>query len=258
MIVLGTVWVLITLCVALAINILYNTFFWKGEKSAHGKDKSSDSQENLTVSNENLDSFKDLYKDNGTASAFEKYTVCIDAGHGGDDVGAERENGVYEKQDNLKLAKLVKQYLEALDIQVVMTREKDISVSLEERRNIAEKCHADLFLSLHRNVYEGYGEVNGIEAWIHNSREPHSTEAAESIINGILENVPSINNRGVKWGTMDNADENYAVNKVSMPSLILEVGFVTSDTDNQYFDNYLEEIAKGIAEGILDNMGSYQ
>lgn len=245
-IIVGFTWILIILCVVLAINILCHVF-------PEGKNKKSlpEISEEKTVSKEKLNQFKDMYKDMNIGDELCGYTVCVDAGHGGNDVGAERENGVYEKYETLRLARLVRQYLEAVGVNVVMTRENDTTVSLEERRNIAENCHADLLLSIHRNVYEGYGEVNGIEAWIHNAKEQHDMEMAESILGGIIEKIPSINSRGVKWGTMDNVNENYAVNKVSMPSLILEVGFVTSSTDNYYFDNQLEDIAEGIVAGIL-------
>ncbi len=61
-------------------------------------------------------------------------------------------------------------------------------------------------------------------------------------------------NRGVKWGTMDNVNENYGVNKVSMTSLILETGFMSSVRDSKLFEDYLDEYAKGIAKGVLENI----
>lgn len=247
----GTIWGLIAICIVSAVVILYGVVFEKN-RAIHVNGSKTSKSNYESISNEELESFKKLY-DSGEGR--NNYTVCLDAGHGGSDVGAERSNGNYEKNETLKLTRMIKQYLEAVGINVVMTREKDEYISLEERKNIAENCNADLLLSIHRNVYEGMEEVNGIEAWINNSRQQSDTDMAESIINGILNYEPSLNSRGVKWGTMDNQNENYAVNKVSMTSLILEVGFMTSDTDNWYFDNKLEEMAKGIAEGILQNIG---
>ena len=61
-------------------------------------------------------------------------------------------------------------------------------------------------------------------------------------------------NRGVKWGTMDNVNENYGVNKVSMTSLILETGFMSSVRDSKLLEDYLDEYAKGIAKGVLENI----
>lgn len=209
-------------------------------------------KESETASAEKLEEFKSQY--NTDKKKFASYTVCLDAGHGGDDVGAEGDDGSYEKDEVMKLTYLVKSYLEAAGVNVVMTRTGDETVSLEERRNIAENCNADLLLSIHRNVYEGTQDVNGIEAWINNSRPQDAAGISENILDSIEHNVKGFKNRGVKWGTMDNVNENYGVNKVSMASLILEVGFITSEHDNELFIKYLDEIARGIAVGVLDSI----
>lgn len=205
-----------------------------------------------TVSTEKLEEFKSRY--NQINEKYKSFTVCVDAGHGGEDVGAEGDDGSYEKDQVLKLSYQVKSYLESVGVNVVMTRDGDKKVSLEERRNIAEECNADLLLSLHRNVYGGREEVNGLEAWINNSRPQDATRISENILKSIGRNVKGFKNRGVKWGSMDNANENYGVNKVSMASLILEVGFITSGHDNELFHKYLDEIAQGIAKGVLDSI----
>lgn len=183
-----------------------------------------------------------------------RYVVCLDAGHGGDDVGAEGLSGQYEKEETLKLALLVKEYLESAGVTVVMTRETDKKVSLAERREIAENCNADLLLSLHRNIYVGTEDVNGIEAWINNSRPADARKLSERILDCVEQEVHGVKNRGVKWGTMDNVNENYGVNKVSMASLILETGFMSSVHDSKLFEDHLDEYAKGIAKGVLENI----
>lgn len=209
-------------------------------------------EESETVKGEKLTDFKS--QNSEKSDRFKTYTVCLDAGHGGNDVGAEGEDGSYEKNQVLKLSYLVKNYLEAVGVKVVMTRKGDETVSLEERRNIAENCNADLLLSIHRNVYEGKQEVNGIEAWINNQRPQDATKISENILKNIERKVSDFRNRGVKWGSMDNVNENYGVNKVSMASLILEVGFITSTHDNKLFNRYLDDIAWGIAQGVLDSI----
>lgn len=182
------------------------------------------------------------------------YVVCLDAGHGGDDVGAEGLAGQYEKDETLKLALLVKGYLESAGVTVVMTRDTDIKVTLAERREIAENANADILLSLHRNIYEGTEDVNGIEAWINNSRPADAKKLSEYILDCVEQEVPGVKKRGIKWGTMDNVNENYGVNKVSMTSLILETGFMSSVHDSKLFEDYLDEYAKGIAKGVLKNI----
>lgn len=81
-----------------------------------------------------------------------QYTVVIDAGHGGKDAGAV-DNGVNEKDINLgvatKLAELLKKNVK--DVNVVMTRDKDVFISLQERAQIANKAKGDLFVSIHTN-----------------------------------------------------------------------------------------------------------
>ena len=84
------------------------------------------------------------------ASAFR--TVAIDPGHGGDDVGARGEGGVVEKDLTLAVARRVKAAIEArLGIRVLLTRDDDRSVPLNERIALANNNKADVFISLHAN-----------------------------------------------------------------------------------------------------------
>ncbi|MCH5225274.1 MAG: N-acetylmuramoyl-L-alanine amidase [Muribaculaceae bacterium] len=81
-----------------------------------------------------------------------KFTVVIDAGHGGKDIGAS-DNGVMEKNINLKVAKqleaLIKKKLK--NTSVVMTREGDSYLTLQQRADKANKARGDLFISIHTN-----------------------------------------------------------------------------------------------------------
>lgn len=86
------------------------------------------------------------------AAEQKKFTVIIDAGHGGNDHGAI-ENDVKEKDINLavalKLGEMIKKKLKGT--QVIYTRDKDEFISLQKRADIANKAHGDLFISLHCN-----------------------------------------------------------------------------------------------------------
>ena len=93
--------------------------------------------------------------------------VCIDAGHGGTDAGAINNNR-YEKDDTLKIAKLIEKYLKEQGIKTVMTRTNDTYVSLRERCKIANKKRADLFISIHRNSAE---QGNGVEIWTNSKKK---------------------------------------------------------------------------------------
>ncbi len=177
-------------------------------------------------------------------------TVCIDAGHGGDDVGAvlgER----YEKDDNLRLAEAVKTELENKGVKVIMTRDSDEFISLEDRCRVANRKKADLFVALHRNSAES---GNGVEIWVNSTPSETENELAGNILTE-LEKVGISSNRGVKSGYVGNSDGNYYVNKhTDMPSCLVEIGFITSVKDNTLFDDNLSEYASAVAEGIYSTL----
>jgi N-acetylmuramoyl-L-alanine amidase len=80
-------------------------------------------------------------------------TIVLDPGHGGDDHGVVGPNGVLEKQVTLQVAERLKRAIESrLGLRVVMTRNDDRMVRLDERAAIANNNKADLFISLHANA----------------------------------------------------------------------------------------------------------
>ena len=79
-----------------------------------------------------------------------KKIVAIDPGHGGVDPGAIGGGGIYEKVITLAAARQLKARLEGTGrYQVILTRDRDVSLGLSERRDIARAAEADIFLSLH-------------------------------------------------------------------------------------------------------------
>ncbi len=92
-------------------------------------------------------------------------TMVVDAGHGGEDNGARGPKGTLEKQVTLEAARRLKTLVESrLGVRVVMTREDDRAVSLDERDAIANNSKADLFLSLHANASPS-ASVKGTEVY---------------------------------------------------------------------------------------------
>jgi N-acetylmuramoyl-L-alanine amidase len=79
-------------------------------------------------------------------------TVVVDAGHGGDDEGARGAAGTWEKDVVLALARELAVELRARGLQVVMTRQADVFVGLEDRTGIANRTRGDLFVSIHANA----------------------------------------------------------------------------------------------------------
>jgi N-acetylmuramoyl-L-alanine amidase len=92
-------------------------------------------------------------------------TMVLDAGHGGEDTGARGPKGTLEKQITLEAARRLKRLVESrLGVRVVMTRDDDRAVSLDERDAIANNSKADLFLSLHTNS-SPLASVKGTEVY---------------------------------------------------------------------------------------------
>lgn len=188
----------------------------------------------------------------------EVYTVCVDAGHGAHDSGAvlELEDGTerQEKNDTLWLAKLLQKELEAYGIKVVMTREDDSFLELYDRTLIANSLDVDLLVSLHRNAFYSNGKMNdrvkGVEIWIHNSRPTAARQLANRMLDAILE-VGGMEDRGVRYGSMSDYNENYAINRrAMMPSMIVEMGFISNGADNEAYDSNGEAYAKAMAKVI--------
>ncbi len=175
-------------------------------------------------------------------------TICIDPGHGGGSSGAVLGNR-YEKNDTLKLSLLVRDILTDRGYTVVMTRDKDSDVSLDERCKIANKARASLFVSIHRNSSSS-SSATGMEMWVHSSNPTDDVLLAQNILD-CLETVGISDNRGIHRGYRDGASMNYYINRnTKMPSVLAEIGFISNTNDNKNYDENIEKYAKAIADGI--------
>ncbi len=181
-----------------------------------------------------------------------KIIVCIDAGHGGIDGGCVGPNDRLEKTDALNFALALKPELEALGATVYLTRSDDSFPELESRPLYANSVKADVFVSIHRNSYASDSSVHGIEAWISSQNADNSYKLANDILT-VLDGVGISRNRGIRTGTQGNASQDYAVNSISsMPSVLLEMGFITAPDDNANLDSKKSEYAKAMAKAIVD------
>ena len=167
-------------------------------------------------------------------------TIYLDPGHGGLDAGAVNGRR-YEKNDNLKLAKAVKDKLVVQGHIVLMTREEDTYPTLAARIAAATAAKADIFVSLHRNSHTT-ATANGFEIHV---RERKYNEAAISVHDAIM-SVCGMRDRGVIIGKQFEVLYN-----APMPAMLVETGFISNTADNELFDARFDKIAEAMAKGIL-------
>ena len=175
-------------------------------------------------------------------------SIMLDAGHGGRDPGAVY-NGRQEKDDTLNLVLAIGEILQNNDIDVQYTRTTDVYESPYQKAMEANEAGVDYFISIHRNSFPRPNEVNGVESLVYN-KQGIKYEMAQNI-NEQLETVGFVN-LGVQ------ARPNLVVlRRTEMPAVLVEVGFINSDVDNQLFDANFNDIALAIAEGILDTINNF-
>jgi N-acetylmuramoyl-L-alanine amidase len=97
------------------------------------------------------------------------HRVVIDAGHGGHDTGAIGPTGVKEKDVTLQIAQRIREKLNAElpDVEVIMTRDDDATLALQDRTNTANSAAADLFISIHCNANPSR-RARGVETYFLN------------------------------------------------------------------------------------------
>jgi N-acetylmuramoyl-L-alanine amidase len=177
-----------------------------------------------------------------------KLVVIIDPGHGGKDSGALGIGGVQEKDVILPIGKRIAEILERNGIQVIMTRDSDFFVSLPGRVNIAERTNADAFVSIHANsAGANRPEVSGLETYHYNS----GLTLARIVHSKILQSL-NIRDRNVRKARF------YVLRKTSMPSILVETGFLTGREDAAKLRTtaYQNRMADAIAQGIIQYLRS--
>lgn len=172
-------------------------------------------------------------------------SIMLDAGHGGRDPGAVY-NGRQEKDDVLKLVLAIGEILQNSEIDVEYTRTTDIYETPFQKATEANEAGVDFFISIHRNSSPLANQYMGVESLIYNL-SGIKYEMAENI-NAQLETV-GFKDLGVK------ARPNLVVlRRTKMSAILVEVGFINSDSDNTIFDKNFNDIAQAIADGILDTL----
>ena len=188
--------------------------------------------------------------------------VVIDAGHGGNDPGKVGINDALEKDINLQIAMLVKQYLEANDIRVVMTREADEGLydaddsnkkvqDMKRRIALIEENDPLVAVSIHQNSYpEEY--VHGAQVFYYNG-STQGQQLAEYIQTRLIETVDPENTRRIKAN-----DSYYLLKKTGVPIVIVECGFLSNSVEAEKLisEDYQKEVAWAITIGILQYLNT--
>ncbi len=236
-----------------------------------------------------FNSVENFFKTEDNENPYRIGAILIDPGHGGKDPGTSAVQKIggksvklVEKDINLNVGLKLRDYLKKAypDKQILMTRSKDVYLSLNQRTEIANGVklkdnEAILFISVHVN--SNFNEsASGYEVWylspgyrrqvlnaksageeksllpILNSmmEEEYTTESiliAKFVLDGITAQVGSqTNSRGIK------AEEWYVCKNSNMPSVLIELGFVSNKKEAALLhdEKYLQKISFGIYNGL--------
>jgi N-acetylmuramoyl-L-alanine amidase len=156
--------------------------------------------------------------------------ICIDAGHGGTDPGAENKLwGVNyaEKDVALTLAKMLRDTL-ITRFDVVMTRDSDVFLTLDKRAEIANQENADLFISIHINAHEK-SEAQGFESFIF-EKAPNDSPVRDyqKVIHEEVAKLFTENKRADRGAK---AAKFRVLSKTKCPAILLELGFISNFDD---------------------------
>lgn len=174
-----------------------------------------------------------------------KAFVVLDAGHGGNDPGAIGKQGVREKDVTLAVSEYLQQYLENDQFKVVLSRGTDAEILLQPRVDVANQRHADLFISVHCNsMPPGNPHIKGIETYY---TTPQSLELANILHRRLVGELQSPD-RGVRKRNL------FVTRKTTMPSVLLEIGFVSNPAEEALLTNpnYQKRVARAIYNGIQE------
>lgn len=188
----------------------------------------------------------------------EKPCVVIDAGHGGADPGKVGVDGSLEKDINLKIAKKLAGFLEAADVEVVLTRETDAGLydenvsnkkvqDMKNRVALIEGKKPALTVSIHQNSYhEEY--VHGAQVFYYEGSQ-ESKALAERMQQVLAAQIDPDNARQAKPN-----DSYYLLKKTATPIVIVECGFLSNYEEAQKLSSelYQEKTAWAIHLAVLN------
>lgn len=176
-------------------------------------------------------------------------TVLLDPGHGGSDTGAlgllGEIGGAAEKDINLQNALAVGRRLEILGAHVIMTRDDDKYVSLNDRATMIEVTKPDFVLVLHADASANSMSANGLT--LHCTRDNIMSYPFSSMLSNMACNYIERYNRGVKFTDF------YVAKNTFCPTAFGEIGFLTNPTDvsNLFSSQKVFDLANAIGDTII-------
>lgn len=187
-------------------------------------------------------------------------TVILDAGHGGEDQGAESANGITEAETNLKITLKVQKLLEQSGCTVILTRSDDNAIydidkqtlrqkkisDIRNRVKIGNNSSADIFVSIHLNKIP-QTQYYGWQTFYKSTNE-QSKKLATSLQNSLNESIQKENKR-----VPLKIDNVYIIKNVEIPTSIVECGFLSNPEEEAQLqtEEYQDKIAWGIYTGII-------
>ncbi len=177
--------------------------------------------------------------------------LVIDAGHGGKDAGAlSKGSKYYEKDVNLDILLNLQKLLEKDDIKVYYTRNKDETVFLNPRVNLANAVDCDYFISIHCNA-NAVSSPNGSEVLYYDkeSKGIKNYDLAAIFSEEIGKLLP-LRQRGL---IKKHSEDIYIMDKALVPTILIEVGYMTNNTDMNFLSKAenREVVAEGIYNAIM-------
>ncbi|MFC6202541.1 N-acetylmuramoyl-L-alanine amidase [Lactiplantibacillus nangangensis] len=169
-------------------------------------------------------------------------TIVIDPGHGGSDSGALSSKGKMEKTYTLRVANAVAKRLRAAGAHVVLTRDSDKYVGLSARPAIANKLHADAFISFHFDSSPEKNQGSGITTYYyHKSTSLGLAKALSSDVQSL-----PIKSRGIAFGDF------LVIRDNQVPAVLMELGYINDKADFKTISSqkYPNEVAHAVYAGL--------
>lgn len=181
--------------------------------------------------------------------------IFLDAGHGGTDGGAQG-NGLSEKTLNLSIVKKIQEKLEKgyKNVEIMLSRDTDVFIPLDERTNQANKWGADYFISCHINASTVL-TAKGFSSYIYNKNINSKTQAFQNVMHEEIVKAISANTGVVDHGK---SQANFHVLRESnMTAILTENLFVSNTADSALLkqDSFLDRLADGHVLGMAKFIG---